>query len=81
MVAGGWYGGRWCCCVRLGLRIGFREGYCRSLSGCFEACVEPRCVWGRNSEGSGGFRWFLGQMSIFGGVCAEWAFVVVGILG
>ncbi len=23
--------------------------------------MEPRCVWGRNSEGSGGFRWVFGS--------------------
>jgi hypothetical protein len=27
------------------------------------------------------FGGFLGQISIFGGVCAEWTFVLVGILG
>ena len=23
--------------------------------------MEPRCVWGRSSEGSGGFRWVFGS--------------------
>ncbi len=81
MVAGGLYGGRWCCCVRLCLRLGFLEGYCRSLSGCLGACVEPRCVWGRNSEGSGGFRWVFGPNVHFWGSWCRVGICVGGDLG
>jgi hypothetical protein len=43
------------------LRIGILEGHCRSRYGCLEVCVEPRCDWGRNSGGSGDFRWEFGS--------------------
>ncbi len=45
--------------------MGFLEGYYRFLYGWSEACVKSRCVWGRNSEGSVGFRWVFGPIFHF----------------
>ncbi len=43
--------------------------------------MEPRCVWGRNSGVRVIFSGNLGQISMFGGFCAELAFVLVGVVG
>ena len=59
----------------------FLEGYCRSLSGGLEACVEPRCVWSWNLEGSDGFRWVFGSIFHFWSCLCRVCIFVGGDLG